>query len=80
MKKNKIFIIIFIVLLVIAIACGVYYAISSYIFNSDNTITDSKSELIEHLKGIENTEERKYHIDTALEYNLITQEDANTLY
>lgn len=80
MKKNKIFIVILVVILIIAIACGIYYAISSYIFNADHSITDSKKELIDHLKGIENTEERNYHITTALEHNIITQEEANGLY
>lgn len=80
MKNKKILIISLIIIIICAIGFGVYKVRDSYLFNEDGTISDAHAELIEHLKSIENKEERKKQVDFSLEYNIITQEEANELY
>lgn len=80
MKNKKLLIISVIVIILVAIIFGTYKIYSSYLFNQDGIITDEHQELIEHLKNIENKDERKNQIDFSVEYNLISQEEANTLY
>ncbi len=81
MEKNKKILIIFIVIIVcIAIAFGIHRFISTTVFNADFSIPNGKAELIEALKSINNVEERKERIDFFVQYNAITQEEANQLY
>lgn len=82
MKDKKIIIIALVIVLVCAIAFGVYKATHSenYLYNQDGTISDGHADLINHLKGIEDKEERKKQVDFSLESNIITQEEANQLY
>jgi len=82
MKDKKIIIIALVIVLVCAIAFGVYKATHSenYLYNQDGTISDEHADLINHLKGIEDKEERKKQVDFSLESNIITQEEANQLY
>lgn len=82
MKSKKIIIIAIIVLSICAIAFGIFKATHSdnYLYNQDGTISDGHQELIEHLKGIEDKEERKKQIDFSLEQSIITQQEANELY
>lgn len=80
MKNKKLLIISVIVIILVAIIFGVYKIYSLYLFNQDGIITDGHQELIEHLKNIENKDERKNQINFSVEYNLISQEEANTLY
>lgn len=84
MKKNKVFIIGAIVVIIIL---GVVYGINimrvklgDYLFNKDGTVVDGHADLIEHLKGIEDATERRKQIDFAVEKNIITEEEAETLY
>ena len=78
---NKKYIIIAIsIIVIIAICFGIYKIASSYMFENRTHITDSKAELIEHIKNINNNEERKKQIDYSVEQNLITQQEANGLY
>ena len=81
-NKKRIFIIILIILIIIAVAFAIFKAThnENYLYNKDGTITDGKSELIKHLKSIENTDERKNQIDFSLEHNLINIQEANELY
>lgn len=76
--KNRKWIIVIIVLLGIVFASIKIY--NSYIFNEDGTLSDGKTELIEHLKSIEDKEERKKQIDFSVESNIITKQEANKLY
>ncbi len=82
MKDKKIIIIALVIVLVCAIAFGVYKATHSenYLYNQDGTISDEHADLINLLKGIEDKEERKKQVDFSLESNIITQEEANQLY
>ncbi len=78
---NKKYIIIAIsIIVIIAIVFGIYKITSSYLFKDKTEITDSKSELINHIKNIDNDEERRNQIDYSIEQNLITQQEANELY
>lgn len=80
-KKKFIIVIVIAIIVVLAIIFSVYKIYTSYLFReSDGKIVDGKTELIEHLKSIENEEERKNQIDFSVEHNAITQEEANTLY
>jgi len=81
--KNKKFIIIFIVIVIaVAVVFGIFMATHNpnYLYNEDGKIEDGHEELIEHLKEIEDTEERKKQIDFSLEQNIITKEEAEKLY
>ncbi len=81
MEKNKKIIVGFIsVIVIIAILFGIYKVCSSYLFEDKDSISDSKVQLIDKLKGIENAEERKNQIDFSVEHNILTQEEANELY
>ena len=77
-KKKKIIIAILIIILV-ALFFGGYKITTSYLFNSNGKITDGKAEVIEHLKSIEDENERKKQIDYSIEKNIITQEEADNL-
>jgi len=81
-NKKAIIIVILVILVVVAIGFGIYNAThnENYMYNEDGTITDGKSELINHLKSIEDSDERKKQIDFSVEHNIITQEEANELY
>ena len=82
MKNKKMLILIIFIIVVVAIIFGVFMATHNpnYIYNLDGTITDEKAELIEHLKLIEDDEQRKEMVDVSLERNWITQEEANEIY
>ena len=83
MSNKKILIIIAVVLLLVcAVVFGIYKATHNedYLYDSNGNIIDGREELIEHLKGIEDVEERKKQIDFSVESNIITQEEANNLY
>lgn len=78
---NKKYIIIAIsIIIIIAVLFGIYKIASSYLFENGTEIPDAKLELIEHIKSIEDDEERKNQIDYNVEQNLITQQEANELY
>ena len=78
---NKKYIIIAIsIIIIIAVLFGIYKIASSYLFENGTEIRDGKLELIEHIKSIEDDEERKNQIDYNVEQNLITQQEANELY
>ena len=78
--KNKKIIIALVIIILVSIIFGVYKVRTSYLFNEDGTITDGQSELINHLKSIENKEERWEQINFSLEQNIINEEQANELY
>ena len=83
MNNNKAIIIaILVILVVVAIGFGIFKAThdENYLYNEDGTIIDGKSELVNHLKAIEDSNERKKQIDFSVEHNIITQEEANELY
>ena len=80
MKKNKKTIIVCVIIAIIAIMIGIYNIYSSYLFGDGGYIQDSKAQLIEHIKGIEDKNERKNQIDFSVEQNIITQDEANELY
>lgn len=76
------FFIIFTILIILAVGFGIFKAThdENYIYNKDGTIPDAKSELINHLQSIENSDERKTQIDFSVEHNFINQQEANELY
>lgn len=82
MEKNRKFLIIFIIIVVIvAIAFGAYEIVAQNFWKPDgNILEDGRVELIKKLKSIEDPTNRKEQVDFALESNLITQEQANELY
>ena len=83
MNNKKIIVLIaVIVLLVCAVVFGIYKATHNedYLYDSNGNIIDGREKLIEHLKGIEDIEERKKQINFSVESNIITQEEANNLY
>lgn len=81
-NKKAIIIVILVILVVVAIGFGIFKAThdENYLYNEDGTIIDGKSELVNHLKSIEDLDERKKQIDFSVEQNIITQEEANELY
>lgn len=81
-NKKVMIIVILVILIIVAISFGIFKARhdENYLYNEDGTITDGKSELLNHLKSIEDSNERKKQIDFSVEYNIITQEEANELY
>ena len=81
-NKKAIIGIILIVLVIVAIIFGIFKAThnENYLYNQDGTIPNGKGALINHLKSIEDTNERKNQIDFSLQQNIITQEEANELY
>ena len=83
MNNKKIIVLIaVIVLLVCAVVFGIYKAThnENYMYDSNGNIVDGREELIEHLRDIEDAEERKKQIDFSVESNIITQGEANELY
>lgn len=82
MKNKKVLLIILIIIAILAIGYGIFKARfnEDYLYNPDGSITDGRTELIEHLKSVEDPEERKKQVDFSLEHNIITQEEANELY
>lgn len=82
MKNKKVIIIVSMVLIILAVIF--YFAFihgKSLIISEDGKFySTAKEDLIEHLKSIEETESRRKQIDFALEHNLITQEEAESLY
>ncbi len=81
-NKKAIIIIIFVILILLAIGFGIFMAThsSKYLYNLDGTIPDGKKELIDHLKSVEDKNERKNQIDFSVQQNIITQQEANELY
>lgn len=76
-KKYLVFIIF--VIIFIAIVIGVNISNNSYIYQEDGTIQDSNGELVNHLRDINNIEEKKNQVQFFLEYNLLTNEEAEEL-
>ena len=81
-NKKTIIILILLVLVIVAVVFGIFNAThnDNYLYNENGTITDGKSELINHLKSIEDVNERKNQIDFSVKQNIITQQEANELY
>lgn len=83
MNNKKIIIVVMLVILIIgAISFGIFKAThnENYLYNEDGTIVDGKKELINHLKSIEDANERKKQIDFSVQQNIITIQEANELY
>lgn len=80
MKNKKIIVISIIIIAIVALGFGIYKIYDSYLFNEDGTVVDGHKDLIEHLKSIEDKEERKKQVDFSLEQNIITQSEANEIY
>lgn len=80
MNNKKNIIIVIAIIVVIAIGFGIFKISTSYLFNENGKIEDGHSQLINHIKSIENDEERKNQIDYSLSQNLINQAEANELY
>ncbi len=79
MMKKKIIVFI-LAIVIIAICIGVYDVLNSYLFDKDGKIIDSHEELIQHLKDIDDDNERKKQIDYVLEQNLLTEIEAKDIY
>lgn len=83
MKNKKYLIIGLISIIIIAIIFSLYMSkekLGTFLFTLDGTVTDGHQDLINHLKQIEDKEERKKQIDFSLEQNIISQEEADSLY
>ncbi len=85
MKNKKVIIIVSMVLIILIILAVIFYFAfihgKSLIISEDGKFySTAKEDLIEHLKSVEETESRRKQIDFALEHNLITQEEAESLY
>lgn len=82
MKNNKkmLIIAIIIIIIILAIGFGICKIHNDYMFNEDGTLSDGHTELLQHLRNIEDKEERKKQVDFSLESNIITQEEAKELY
>ena len=82
MKNKKIIGILVIILIICAVAFGIFKAThnENYLYNPDGTISDGHQDLLERLKNVSEAEERQKQIDFCLEQNLITQEEADRLY
>ena len=81
-NKKTIVIVLLVFLVVCAIGFGIFKAThnENYLYNQNGTVVDGKSELINHIKSIEDVNERKNQIDFSVQQNIITQEEANELY
>ena len=81
-NKKTIVIVLSVFLVVCAIGFGIFKAThnENYLYNQNGTVVDGKSELINHIKSIEDANERKNQIDFSVQQNIITQEEANELY
>lgn len=82
MKNKKVIVVVLVAIALVAAILGIFMATynPNYIYNKDGKIEDGKQQLIEHLKAIEDKEERKNQIDFSVEQNIITQTEANELY
>lgn len=81
-NKKAIIIIMFVALVALAVIFGIFKAThdENYLYDENGKIIDGKTELIDHLKSIEDINERKKQIDFSLQHNIITKEEANELY
>lgn len=81
MKSKKILIILLIVVAISAVGFGIFRAKynENYLYNNDGTIADGHKDLLEHLKNVQDKEEKEKQIKYALDNNLITQEEAEQL-
>ena len=50
-----------------------------YIYEEDGKIQDSHKELVEHLKNLNNIDDKKNQVQFFLEYNLLTDEEAEEI-
>lgn len=83
MNKKKVIVgIILIILIIVAIAFGIFKAKhdKNYLYNKDGTIVDGKGDLINKIKSVEDVNERKKQIDFSVQQNIITQQEADELY
>ena len=93
MKNRKNVIIVIAIIVIVAIGFGIFKISTSYLFNENGKIEDGQlfhfrndssedghTQLINHIKSIENDAERKNQIDYSLSQNLINQTEAKELY
>lgn len=83
MKNKKIILcIILAILVIVAVGFGIFKAThhENYLYNQDGAIVDGKKELINHLKSIEDINEREKQIDFCVQQNIITPEEGYKLY
>lgn len=79
--NKKVIIGIFIGIIIIgALLYGIYTFFTTNGFTSDGSIQDGKKELINIIKSLDDIDERKRVIDDYVEFNMITQKEANELY
>lgn len=72
-------ILVILIIIFIAIIIGIKISNNSYIYEEDGTIQDSHGELIDHLKNLNNIEEKRNQVQFFLEYNLLTNEEAEEI-
>ena len=63
MKNRKNVIIVIAIIVIVAIGFGIFKISTSYLFNENGKIEDGHTQLINHIKSIENDAERKNQID-----------------
>lgn len=77
--KKKYFIIATIIIIILGITMGIINVMSSHLFNLDGSIYNNDNILYEHLKNLEDGEEKKNQIYFWLQCNDITEEQAQEL-
>ena len=82
MNNKKYIIIGVIVVIVVAVLFGGYKIATSFMFKENGLEIYNKAhtDLIEHIKSVDDDNERKNQIEYCIEKNLITQQEANQLY
>lgn len=82
MNSKKFIMVLLIIIALVIFSTILYFSLAKpTLVNNDGSITSTgKDDLMAHLREVENIESRKNQIDFALESNLITQEEANSLY
>lgn len=83
MKNKKIAIIFIVIVIILAILAGIYKIMTSYMFEikdkSEVKIEEGNNKLINYLKSIENSQERKEQVELYLEENKITEQEAKEI-
>lgn len=83
MKNKKIAIIFIVIVIILAILAGIYKIMTSYMFEikdkSEVKIEEGNNKLINYLKSIENSQEKKEQVELYLEENKITEQEAKEI-
>lgn len=79
MMHKRYMVLVILIIILIAILIGIKISNNSYIYEEDGKIQDSHKELVEHLKNLNNIDDKKNQVQFFLEYNLLTDEEAEEI-